>query len=1310
MSKHFDTIYLEEEKLFSQIKSYYESQNILKELIQKNIQKTIELYLINDEWLDNWKQNSFYNEIKMNLDLNNENNWKQIIQKNKSKENVSTSLNIEINGNMSSNFHLVTKECFENFIKNSYENNTNIIKLTFESYNKKIIAKFFNTIIVLYIYKNNFNLVLFILDEQNNNNLFDFNFIKQSNMNEYLKQIGIDDNTEKKVISLSKDGFSYNIEFINKSFKTIKEKENKCKNLLAYLLNFDFNFDLLLKQIMFNKTNNYIMYLINEDSIIQILNYLNTLYNNQQQSVEENKNEMEKKIFENESNNNELELINQNQKIFNYLKDNKSGNIYKLYTNYKLLNQEIWHNIKTLFKWNIEIQIYIYFLNNNFFIIQYDEKSFEIVEISNNIIHHILLFYIHNNYNTNELINEILNLGFNGYLQKYNINLLISEQSSQDIIDYSNNNQNVGIIININNAKNNSEDFNILKYDELGQDKLNLGLNINNEQKNIMNNNSNNTQKSDNISNNMNSKQNEINNQNSDIDEVNQITKIMIKNSLKKRDFKKFNIPNLFNNNINNDLKDKESFNNNNINNNNLMNLINNNISNNFNNENKIENNNNNNNFNNNLINNNMNNIINIPKHNNYINPNIESNINNLNNKINNMNISDGINKNLNKNENIVQNANINNNNDINMNNFNNINMNINNNMVNMNINKNNNQNYNDMNISNMNNCNINNNSINNDNNKSSNNTINNFNITNNNNINNNINFKNNNFNNNNNINNNMNFNNNNFNNMKNINYNGINNINMMNSNMNYNNINNNMNNLKNNNMNNINNNINNINNNMNNINNNMNNIKNNNINNINTNMYNNNMNNNMNNINSNNINFMNNNNVNNINNSNMNNIINNDNNMKNINNFNNNNNMNFMNFNNMNNNNNNSNNNNLMNMNNINNFNNTNLANNNYQFNNQINNMNNQINMSQNNFIPNFNMNYNNNINMWPNQNMINIEPIKSVIQCLGDCKLLTNYFLNPSKYNEYISFIDNFPITSKYAIIIKKAMQNSNNFNKLSIELKNLIEKKYKITLSSPKDILKYIIESIHEENKTPIENNNFNQMFLGTREQIYNYFLKYKFIPENTTIISNNFFGVKETIKECTNCKSLKYEYELFKLIEFQIEEIYKYNMISKANKILLQNKRMNKFNNDIMFNKGEKKININDLFYYYVYCQKEKKDSFFCNKCNFQNIITKYNYKFTILPNYLCITLNRDSNINIKVEIEENIELPFLMKIKKYELIGIISYNQQNNDYFSMSRNRLDNQWYMYKGDNISPFNIINVYNYGLPYILFYQVKI
>ena len=64
----------------------------------------------------------------------------------------------------------------------------------------------------------------------------------------------------------------------------------------------------------------------------------------------------------------------------------------------------------------------------------------------------------------------------------------------------------------------------------------------------------------------------------------------------------------------------------------------------------------------------------------------------------------------------------------------------------------------------------------------------------------------------------------------------------------------------------------------------------------------------------------------------------------------------------------------------------------------------------------------------------------------------------------------------------------------------------------------------------------------------------------------------------------------------------------------------------------------------------------------------------------------------------------------MKIKKYELIGIISYNQQNNDYFSMSRNRLDNQWYMYKGDNISPFNIINVYNYGLPYILFYQVKI
>ena len=94
----------------------------------------------------------------------------------------------------------------------------------------------------------------------------------------------------------------------------------------------------------------------------------------------------------------------------------------------------------------------------------------------------------------------------------------------------------------------------------------------------------------------------------------------------------------------------------------------------------------------------------------------------------------------------------------------------------------------------------------------------------------------------------------------------------------------------------------------------------------------------------------------------------------------------------------------------------------------------------------------------------------------------------------------------------------------------------------------------------------------------------------------------------------------------------------------------------------------------------------------------------------MPNSLCIALNRELKISIKVEIVEFIDLPVLGQWKKYELIGILSYNAQMNNYFSISKNRLDNQWYLYKDDNISAFNIANVYNYGIPYILFYQEKI
>ena len=69
MENNINVLSHEEKVIYNQIESYYLSQNILKKLIKYNIQAEIELYIINGEWLRQWKKYSCYDEIKCNLPL-----------------------------------------------------------------------------------------------------------------------------------------------------------------------------------------------------------------------------------------------------------------------------------------------------------------------------------------------------------------------------------------------------------------------------------------------------------------------------------------------------------------------------------------------------------------------------------------------------------------------------------------------------------------------------------------------------------------------------------------------------------------------------------------------------------------------------------------------------------------------------------------------------------------------------------------------------------------------------------------------------------------------------------------------------------------------------------------------------------------------------------------------------------------------------------------------------------------------------------------------------------------------------------------
>ena len=267
--------------------------------------------------------------------------------------------------------------------------------------------------------------------------------------------------------------------------------------------------------------------------------------------------------------------------------------------------------------------------------------------------------------------------------------------------------------------------------------------------------------------------------------------------------------------------------------------------------------------------------------------------------------------------------------------------------------------------------------------------------------------------------------------------------------------------------------------------------------------------------------------------------------------------------------------------------------------------------------------------------------------------------------------------------------------------------MEKKFNLASNDIKNIFTFLIENIHEEIKAPIQqNNNFdlNQINKQDRAGIYKFFLNNKFKPENTTIISNNFFGINETYIQCPNCRIFNFNYNIFKLIEFTIEEVYP-NILNKV-RMLIENERNKSYL--ITMNNLYKKIISLDFFFEYYRNYNHIKNNFICNHCQVQTSDSLYYNNLVFLPNILCIVLNRNSEQRITVDFPENLDiskyLDNFVNIKKYELIGVISYDE-NNNYFSISR--IGKDWYFYQNDNIMKCNILDAKNKGRPYILFYH---
>ena len=337
----------------------------------------------------------------------------------------------------------------------------------------------------------------------------------------------------------------------------------------------------------------------------------------------------------------------------------------------------------------------------------------------------------------------------------------------------------------------------------------------------------------------------------------------------------------------------------------------------------------------------------------------------------------------------------------------------------------------------------------------------------------------------------------------------------------------------------------------------------------------------------------------------------------------------------------------------------------------------------------------------------------MNATLECLSNIEELTVYILS---YN----FMASNPLTKPLSLFywdllrnlffpneeVKKVKYFAPHFFKQIIGKNPLFQGFH---AADSKDLLFYILETIHDELNMPnnnINNNiNYNNVNMSDKNQVFALFMN-NFISNNNSIISNLFYGFFETSLQCLTCDTIKYSFQ-----SFNIEII----PLIKAHQYKLQ-----KYNNN-------RPLNINDALESLAQIEKFVGDNMiYCNNCKgLREAI--HQQKIFRTPKYLIIVLNRGKgNKDYQGEFEFSSELDLTNLVtdpsspKKYFLTGVISHigeSGSSGHFIAFCRNQPRNFFHCYndaavfqlnKNDDAYGKNQPNDINTRkLPYILFYK---
>ena len=247
----------------------------------------------------------------------------------------------------------------------------------------------------------------------------------------------------------------------------------------------------------------------------------------------------------------------------------------------------------------------------------------------------------------------------------------------------------------------------------------------------------------------------------------------------------------------------------------------------------------------------------------------------------------------------------------------------------------------------------------------------------------------------------------------------------------------------------------------------------------------------------------------------------------------------------------------------------------------------------------------------------------MNATLQCFCHIEKFVYFFKYDSQANNDIFINDKDKLSYSFKLIIEKLWPD----NYEDKYLKNYFapeEFKKKISKMNPlfkgvaandaKDLVNFIIMTLHEELNKANNINNDNNIIIDQRNQqlMFNNFAQY-FVKANKSIISDLFYGINCNITQCGGCGTQSYNYQTYFFLVFPLEEIRKF--------------KYNNMNQFIIFGNNYNVVDIQDCFEYDRKINvMSGENSMYCNYCK----NTCSSSMCTILttgPNILILLLNR-----------------------------------------------------------------------------------